>query len=521
MINLKCWIGKYSWEERIGILLFLGSIITLTYIVFSVLDQDIHMDELFSLNLINFPYFWVMGITAADVHPPLYYFILKGIFDLFTFLNIPFNCIILGKIVSLIPIVLLLIFNLTVLKKKFGWLFTGIFALFIVTMPQIFYGFEIRMYSFAFLFITLAYFYAYNLTEESKLKNWVLLIFFTLMAAYTHYYAGISSIFIFLLLLAWILLKNRIYIKKYVYSVIILLLLYLPWISVLGFLLINQWLDISSRISWINPINLTTIINYMFQLVSEYGLHPVSKNLMITSLFNNLYFCNGIITFILLSIFIILLVYYYKSKYEFNRFILTGFFVLIFTLLFGVIVSLVYRPVFIVKYIIPALGALEISFAFLLSKLYSKKKLIFTFVMILFIISATINVAYLIEYKKYNQHSYNSLTPFLNDNSADDLIIYDHAYYLYPHLFSYIGNYKLVNLEDTVNSYNKMISSSINDPILSKTIYTNDRVWISLDKNHLENFSKKLNENNYKIIEIGNTSIEMGNVSSQLFFVVF
>jgi hypothetical protein len=59
-----------------------------------------------------------------------------------------------------------------------------------------------------------------------------------------------------------------------------------------------------------------------------------------------------------------------------------------------------------------------------------------------------------------------------------------------------------------------MVTMIALDPNMGKIVYTNDRVWISLDNNHLENFKKKLNENNYKIIETG-------NVSSQLFFVVF
>ncbi|MDR3290702.1 MAG: hypothetical protein LBT10_00990 [Methanobrevibacter sp.] len=40
---------------------------------------------------------------------------------------------------------------------------------------------------------------------------------------------------------------------------------------------------------------------------------------------------------------------------------------------------------------------------------------------------------YFIEYKKYNQISYNSVSPFLNDLSYDDLMVYDHSYYFYPY----------------------------------------------------------------------------------------
>ena len=48
-------------------------------------------------------------LTAADVHPPLYYLIVKIVIKLLTMLNISFDMIFVSKIVSLIPYGILLI----------------------------------------------------------------------------------------------------------------------------------------------------------------------------------------------------------------------------------------------------------------------------------------------------------------------------------------------------------------------------------------------------------------------------
>ena len=89
------------------------------------------------------------------MHPPLYYLILKIFSNVFIYLNISKNYIIIGRITSLLPFYLLFIISLTKIRKEFGWLTAGLFALSVKTMPQLInFTVEIRMYGWAMFFVT-------------------------------------------------------------------------------------------------------------------------------------------------------------------------------------------------------------------------------------------------------------------------------------------------------------------------------------------------------------------------------
>ena len=63
-------------------------------------------DESFSLLLIQKSYFDIIGTTMADVHPPLYYFILKFVVSLFQVFGLSVDStIVVAKFVSVVPFV--------------------------------------------------------------------------------------------------------------------------------------------------------------------------------------------------------------------------------------------------------------------------------------------------------------------------------------------------------------------------------------------------------------------------------
>ncbi len=65
-------------KDIIGKFFFALSVIILIYMLVTPLNHLIlHVDEYFTLTLINFNVNEMVRLTAADVHPPLYYLILK------------------------------------------------------------------------------------------------------------------------------------------------------------------------------------------------------------------------------------------------------------------------------------------------------------------------------------------------------------------------------------------------------------------------------------------------------------
>jgi hypothetical protein len=345
--------------------------------------------------------------AAEDVHPPLYYIILKSVFKSLSILSIPFNKILIAKIVSLIPIVLLLFFNFTKIRKEFGWLSTGIFSFCIVTMPKIMiYGIEIRMYSFALLFVTITLFYAYKIMQKSKLKYWVILTLFTILSAYTHYFAAVSVGIVYLYLFIWCIFKNKKELKKLILATVISTLSYLPWL----FSLMDQISTVKEHF-WIPPITFETIQSYIWYIFSPNFTGSKGE---ISSI--------GILLLILCMILFIIYIFDKNKKYE-NKFPLFGISLLIATAIFGIIVSFIIRPVFLARYLVPVLGGFWLSFSIILSETYSKKQL-FVPLIILLLISGFITTNHLIENEKQMEFIDNEFKNILDNIGKNDIVVH-------------------------------------------------------------------------------------------------
>lgn len=166
------------------------------------------------------------------MHPPLYYLILKIFSNVFIYLNISENYIIIGRITSLLPFYLLFIISLTKIRKEFGWLTAGLFALTVITMPQLInFTVEIRMYGWAMFFVTTSYIFFYNILKEKHVTiSWIMITILTICSAYTHYFSGIRSGVLYLILLIYFIRNNKSQIKYWFSSSLISILCFCPWI---------------------------------------------------------------------------------------------------------------------------------------------------------------------------------------------------------------------------------------------------------------------------------------------------
>lgn len=167
-------------------------------------------------------------MTAADVHPPLYYLIVKTICAIFGMSGPVLH------IISIIPLVIILVFSLTIVWKKFG----ACAALVLMTMTSISdaairFNVEIRMYSWAALFVLFSYYYFYKIVSEDNNRDYILFSVFSLAAAYTHYYALIAVAFFYAVLFFRALLFKRDQIKRTLVIIGVAIAVYLPWLFVL------------------------------------------------------------------------------------------------------------------------------------------------------------------------------------------------------------------------------------------------------------------------------------------------
>lgn len=209
-----------------------------------IFDNNFWLDEAFSINLAKMDLAGMIGATAADVHPPLYYAILMVMYRLFGDHGWVFH------LTSIIPYAITMVLALSVIWKKFGKGSAFLMITFISIMRSaVVYNVEVRMYSWAALFLLLAYYACYMIMEDDNRRSgYVLSSAASILAAYTHYYTIIplavmaASVFVFLFV------KKR-KILKFIAAISVSIILYLPWINTV----IRQFQHVSGGFSRENP----------------------------------------------------------------------------------------------------------------------------------------------------------------------------------------------------------------------------------------------------------------------------
>ena len=230
--------------------------------------NQVWFDESYSVAISKHSFLDIWNIGSKDVHPVLYYMMLK-IVGLIT--N---RSILAYRLFSCIPLMILAILGITHIKKDFGEKTGLIFSFLVLFMPvTLIYSGEIRMYTWAMLFVTLTAIYGYRIYKSGiSIKNWIIFSIFSLMSAYTHYYALITVAVINISLFTYFLVNNikqRNYEVKYIkysknlrnsiISAIIQIALYLPWIGAL----LGQFGQVSKGF-WIGSPNFLEMFKFQF-----------------------------------------------------------------------------------------------------------------------------------------------------------------------------------------------------------------------------------------------------------------
>ena len=138
---------KLKPDEITGIIFFvLSAAMICASALFLCRESDIWYDEMFTLGLANQSLGELISITAGDVHPPLYYMIVK------LFLTIGGaggleTQITLAKLASVFSFGLCVLLSAVKIRKNFGLFASGVFSFLLVSMPQLSgYLVEMRMY---------------------------------------------------------------------------------------------------------------------------------------------------------------------------------------------------------------------------------------------------------------------------------------------------------------------------------------------------------------------------------------
>lgn len=362
-------IKLYSMDTEnkniFGMIFFALSIIILGYMLFSPLTQLItHVDEFFTMTVVNFPVSEILHITTGDYNPPLYYLISKLAVKILTVFGINYLSIL--KLVSILPYLIILIISAVKLRNEYGWFTSGLFALSIGVMGSFFiYFITARMFSWAMLFLVLAFISFKDIITKDDMKSWILFTLFAILGSYTHYYAAISAAILYLLLLYHCLSNSEKGIKMWAISIGIAIISYLPW----SLSLFHQMQAISTS-SWFAPVDLGLIF-------STFGCFA----------------SNGDVFFSIIAAVILIIIgsIYYRqcdSSDEDRFYILSGIIVFILTILIGIILSLILKPMLHIRFLIPACAVLWLAISIMVNKINRDRFFLISFALIVLLIIA-------------------------------------------------------------------------------------------------------------------------------------
>lgn len=314
-------------------------LICLVLMIRQAFSLDVWIDEAFSMEIIRKNFWEMLVLTTQDVHPPLYYIFLKIGVSILTFIFHGLNPIFAARLVTGIPFVVLYILCLTWIWHRFGNFCTGFSILALFGAPQLFmYTTEIRMYGFALLWITCVALTIYDLTLNynnhlRRKELWIQLTIFSLLAAYTHYYAAVCAAFCWAILLWWMWKREKIKgVVRWAQAAGFCFIFYVPWL----FVLFRQMAVVADNF-WIESAGFTQIGDY-FAFV--FGTR-----------------------FWMLLLFVGLAIFTKRSATKNEiQFEISSVLQPVFLIVFGVILSLLFRPVYIARYVFPALFVFWIGF---------------------------------------------------------------------------------------------------------------------------------------------------------------
>ena len=350
-------------------------------------------DEAFSLLLIDNSWGEMVKQAVGDVHPPLYYFILKIMVSLGSLIGI--SAIWMGKMVSYIPVVLMALVSGRRIVDIIGREAYNIWLMFLVGMANmLYYGIEIRMYSWGMFFVLETFLFGYALIydKDHEKKNWIGFTVFAALSSYTHYYACLAAVIIYFIVLAYCIKEDGFW-KKWIISALICIVCYIPWLIVF----LNQFGEVRGEY-WIPEITFASIVE-IYQFYFEPRMETLHINLVV-----------GLI--LLVGVMALWMIGGIRKSFVKN-----GVSIFLISMVVTVLISVMVKPILVPRYLMFAAPLLWMTFANDISLLGNKwvKRGILAVCML----ATLINIGQFARWERINSSYYDQVSAYVDSNDID------------------------------------------------------------------------------------------------------
>lgn len=412
----------YENKENMGKILFIVSVMLFISLFLTPLNNIfIHTDERFTIDLIRLSFVDALKLTINDVHPPLYYFLLKIFYGIISTLGLSEDIFFISKIFSMIPYAIILLISWIKIRKEYGMFTSGLFSFALITMSGFYIQYlTVRMYSWCLLFLIIQFLIFKDVLKNNDVKSWSYFTLLAIIGAYAHYFLLITS-GLFYLIMFVNYYNNRVavsdfksLIKYYACSITALIISLIPWM----FVLIPQTIRARQQVNTVaDSLDIVQVINYFsYHAVYEYG---PSYDIIFAR----------IIAIVLLIILLYIFIKGFSTKYSENKiYLASGLGLYLLTMIVGVLIlTITFKPLS-TRYILPVIGVFWLSAAIVIDKIDNRK--LFTIVLIMIVILAGLSLIKTIEKTPYWMEEANNETDILEElNDKNNIIIYANDYY--------------------------------------------------------------------------------------------
>lgn len=354
--------------------------------------QTIWLDEALTGSYIRMGWRELLAFTTTDVHPPLYYLIVKTGITLFG------DHVYVVKLFSYLPFVCMLLLTTVKVRKEYGNRTAFLLVVFLCTAPCIIErNAEMRMYQWAMFFVFAFALWLFGAVKEQKKADWLICAVLGLCAAYTHYYALISVALLYAIVFFANSKKRKVVINILICAVVSAVG-YLPWLLVF----LGQAKTLKETGWWQEAgISLADIYEYLvFPFTEKTGYEAV-------------------LFLLILAAVIICWVMGKKAEYKMESAACIGMYLLL--ILLGILIVVFYQPVFIPRFIYPTVGVLLLGLALIMTKWRTEILCLAGAVLLLFA-AKTYNSQ--LRYQ-YDADSVPALNAFMENIEEDALVICD------------------------------------------------------------------------------------------------
>ncbi len=218
---------------------------------------SIWFDEAFSAYLLRYNFIDIARYTASDVHPPLYYWLLKLWTLVFG------EGIIAIRSLSLVFIMSAIVLAYIFVRKYFGALAAGLSVGLLSISPMLIrYSEEARMYGLIVLIATAATMVLVEATIHPTRRKWILYGVLVSLGMWTHYFTAI----IWLTHWVWRFAvrgkyasTKRFFNNEWVFTHVVAVALFLPWLP----FMVKQMGTVQLTGFWIKDVSVDSLTNFL------------------------------------------------------------------------------------------------------------------------------------------------------------------------------------------------------------------------------------------------------------------